>query len=100
MYYYAITEQNGKKTQGIYTPEELHAATFSPESEPYIIPLTAGSKEQARERASEILAADQETANSGGNALTYSEWADLGAFFERIARRFGLVREFRENGVI
>ena len=31
---------------------------------------------------------------------SYSELADLYAHFERVGRRFGLLREFRENGII
>ena len=32
--------------------------------------------------------------------LSYGEWADVGAVFEKWARRYGLVEEFRENGII
>lgn len=33
-------------------------------------------------------------------AWTYGELAEIQAHFEKLARRFGLVREFRENGII
>ena len=32
--------------------------------------------------------------------LSYGEIAEKQTFFEKLARRFGLVREFRENGII
>lgn len=31
---------------------------------------------------------------------SWEEVADVQYYFERLARRFGLVREFRENGII
>lgn len=31
---------------------------------------------------------------------SYGELADWQDYFERLAKRFGLVREFRENGII
>lgn len=33
-------------------------------------------------------------------AASYSELAEIGAYFEKLARRFGLLREFRENCII
>lgn len=30
----------------------------------------------------------------------YSELAEFTAYFERVGHRFGLLREFRENGII
>ena len=31
---------------------------------------------------------------------SYGELAYYGEYFERLAKRYGLVREFRENGII
>lgn len=38
----------------------------------------------------------------GASAAAYSwgELAEIQEYFEKIARRFGLVREFRENAII
>lgn len=51
-------------------------------------------KEQARQKAIEwqIEASDK--------ALSYSELAYWTNLFYKLATRFGLVREFRENGII
>ena len=38
--------------------------------------------------------------NARYNSYSYSEMADFQEMFSRLARRFGLVREFRENGII
>ena len=31
---------------------------------------------------------------------SYGELAEFSGYFERLARRYGLVKEFRENGII
>lgn len=31
---------------------------------------------------------------------SWSELADFSAYFEKLGRRYGLLREFRENGII
>lgn len=51
-------------------------------------------KERARDLAKRWQAEFGETAHS------YAELAEDAARFERLARRYGLTREFRENGII
>ena len=34
------------------------------------------------------------------NALAWWDIAHMGDYFEELGRRFGLIREFRENGII
>lgn len=101
IYYAAITTGDGERTQGIYSPEEYFRATFGPDSAThYITDLKPHSKQEAREMAINILDADRETVNSGGECLSWLEWSIIGAALEKAARRFGLLREFRENGII
>lgn len=51
-------------------------------------------KEAARDRAIEWQAANAE------RAASYGELAEAAAYFEKLARRCGLVKEFKENGII
>lgn len=51
-------------------------------------------KEQARQKA---IAWQNDF---GNKAHTGWDLVDAYAYFERLAQRFGLVREFRENGII
>lgn len=51
-------------------------------------------KEKARQEAIEWQLSFSE------RNYSYSELAEAGDYFERLARRYGLVREFRENGII
>ena len=39
-------------------------------------------------------------ADFSAHSYSYSKMADFQEMFSRLARRFGLVREFRENGII
>lgn len=52
------------------------------------------AKERARDKAVEW----QHKANNQN--YSYGELAYWGEYFERLGKRYGLVREFRENGII
>lgn len=58
------------------------------------------SKEAARTLAQDLLAADAETINNNGYCLSWGEWWHIQSILTQIARRFGLVCEFRENAII
>lgn len=99
---YAVikTPQNGL-WQGVTDWSDYYTRTFSPDAETlYLHPLNAGTKDAARQLAADILEHDRETVDAGGPCLSYLEWAEIGAELERLARRFGLLREFRENGIV
>lgn len=50
-------------------------------------------KEQARQKAIDwqMWACDE--------CLSYGELAEFGAYFTKLAKRYGLLKEFRENGI-
>lgn len=99
--YAVIRDPGGYLWQGLLTVREYIDATYAPDVETvYMHILNAGTKEAARQLAADILDRDRETVDAGGPCLSYGEWAEISATFERLARRFGLLREFRENGII
>ena len=51
-------------------------------------------KAEAREKAQRIQVYNAETHQS------WQQVADTGADFEKLAKRYGLVKEFKENGII
>lgn len=53
------------------------------------------SKEQARQ-----IAIDWQSANDGTFPTSWQALAEWSGFFEWLGRRYGLLREFRENGII
>lgn len=100
-YYISMKDAAGKMTQGVYSVEEKNKVTFDPAVEVlYITDFSAKSKDAARDVAMNIYSADAETVNSNGTQLSYFECCIIGNALERLARRFGLLREFRENGIL
>ena len=51
-------------------------------------------KEEAREEAIEYQF------NFGEQSHTWSELAEATGYFEKMGKRYGLLKEFRENGII
>lgn len=51
-------------------------------------------KEEARDRAIEWQR------EAGKRCLSYGELAEAGAYFLKLAKRYGLIKEFKENGII
>lgn len=94
------TDAAGVIRQGVYTMAELISATWNPlTTVNYLTDFTAKSKEAARDLAIEFFSRQVEASNSG-ELLSYSEYADIGDALYKLARRWGLVREFKESGVI
>lgn len=97
---YAVIKEPDEE-RGLYcfdTWDQFHAATFSPElditSVWYDKPLTR-NKDKARDTLSRIS-----DALYCGTSWSYGELATIYQSAEKIARRAGLVREARENGII
>lgn len=78
---------------------EYHAATFSPDCTVEAVhPLTITGKTYNERRENlRNLAIDIQSAEQGG--ISYYELAILQNFFERNARKYGLLTEFRENAI-
>ena len=51
-------------------------------------------KEAAREQAIEFQL------SHGDHSYSWGELATLGSYFEKMGKRYGLLKEFRENGII
>ena len=52
------------------------------------------AKEKARNKAVEWQM------DFGNHSYSYEELACYGNYFKRLAKRYGLIREFKENGII
>lgn len=52
-------------------------------------------KQKARDLAAEWI-----TVDFPARAWSWGELAEICAYFEKLARRYGLTEEFRENGII
>ena len=106
MFYAAFTTPNGERVAAVYEDYNrpiFYGDTFSPETIIHGVVdfhthgrTYAERKESARNTAIEFQNIDAEV--SGG--LSWGELADVGAWFETMAKRYGLIEEFRENGII
>lgn len=76
------------------------ASTFNPTAEIYNIILFEiyGKTYQEKKARLQELAKRYQSGNFEG--LAWSEISMIQYFFEKNAKRFGLVQEFRENGII
>ena len=81
--------------------DALHADTFSPDSDVlFVLPFEIHGKTYAQRKESlRDLAIDFQYNNDGDTdvQLSMGELGDFCDFFERMGRRYGLLREFREN---
>lgn len=97
---YAVFEMPNEEESGLYqfeTWDAYHAATFSPEIMPVAV-WTPGRYTRNKERARAELIALQDAQSAPG--LSWYEIAEITARAENVARRAGLLREARENGII
>lgn len=94
-------DADGKECFNLYIDyERFYRDTFSPVCEVLdICDLSVkGRNDTERKENCIALAKRVQSMDSGG--LSYMEYSLLGEFFTRNAKRYGLVREFKENGII
>ena len=57
------------------------------------------NKYQKQKAQAEQKAKDNQH-NFNENIYTWQDLAEYSAYFEKLAKRYGLIKEFRENGII
>lgn len=104
MKYYCIYQDAKKDVKSaIYSKvESYYKETFSPECRTLdIIPFSISGKTYADRKADAMdKVFRMQQGASAAQDLSYSDLVQIFDFNEKIARRFGLVSEFRENGLI
>lgn len=104
MLFYGVYELDHEVHAGFYDSWlEWHSDTFSPDTEVLkTIPMSlsykgyAARKNEVREKALDF----QSLFSLYGVDMSYGELSIWQAFFDKWARRYGLLREFRENGIL
>lgn len=83
-----------------YTWRDWHADTFAPTTEilTTILFKISGKTYKEKQESLRQLAIDFQLSNA--NFLSYGELAEIHFFFKHNARRYGLLKEFKENGII
>lgn len=96
----ANIDNNARVYAGVNRWADFYRDTFNPSINYDVLVLGSISGKTYAER--KACARDKAVAFSlfdcGG--LSWGEYAEIGAYFENLAHRFGLVQEFKENGVI
>ena len=84
-----------------YSWTEWHKDTFSPATEiKGILELKINGKTYAEKKADLEDTAKEWQLQFSDYAWSYGELAEIYAFFEKNAKKYGLVKEFRGNGII
>lgn len=86
----------------LYMPDEyqkFHEDTFSPMTlfEGVLFEIKDGSYNDKKEQVRDIAQRFQSILEPG---LSWEEIAIIQTWFERNGKRYGLIKEFRENGII
>ena len=82
-----------------YTWDEFHKATFSPSVDYELVVLGRLRGKTYAEKKAELIdkAIEFQRIDEGG--LYMSEYAEIQEYFECYGKRYGLLREFKENGI-
>lgn len=98
--FYAKLRQDGQTVGNLYHDfQDYISDTFSPTVETMvIIPFTVhGSNYAERRENVRETAIDFQAADCGG--LFMSDYARIGEWFTTQGKRYGLIKEFQENGI-
>ena len=98
--FYAKLKQGNEETGVLYEDfQDYISDTFSPEVETMvIIPFTVHGNNYAERRENVRGAAiDFQAADCGG--LYMSDMAQIYGWFEKMGKRYGLLKQFRENAI-
>lgn len=100
MYIFVAIRENSVDSSFLFdTWDAVHAATFSPDIDYTIVPLKTRGRSY-RERKDDLRKRAQDMQNADFGGLACNEIAALTDYFERAGKRYGLLKEFRENAII
>lgn len=101
---YAILDNDGLYSETFATWDEYHRATFSPDIYPMFVCDTertrVGGKTREEKKAfARGLAIGWQRMLVDFYDCTYMDFVIAGNYFYKLGKRYGLLREFRENGI-
>jgi len=102
MLYLAYRDENGENHAGIHEDSELFGLLFNPYREQLLTfsldrihgKTYAEKKAYIQDKAVDFCHTDSDISGGG---LSMGEYIEVQSFFEKYGKRFGLLREFREN---
>ena len=97
---YTVLKQNNDETAYLfYSWPEYHEATFSPDIEATCTIELGRVKGNYQDKKAAIQDKAIEYSNNNAPGLSYGEIADIQGYFETYGKRYGLLRDFRENAI-
>lgn len=99
---YSVIEVNGEEIAALFTSwDEFHRETFSPERRPVaVLTINHSHGNSYHERKANAHNLAVQYSNHIAPGLSMLELSIISSCFETLARRYGLVKEFRENAII
>lgn len=93
------TETNEEKMYTFYSWQELHSATFSPFIDRLFITDFKVKGKTYAERKEFVRQLAIDYSNNQACGLSWNEVAMVSDMFYKLGKRYGLLKEFKENGI-
>lgn len=93
------TETNEEKMYTFTSWSEYHTATFSPLTDVLFITDFKVKGKTYADRKEFVRNMAIEYSNNGAFGLSWGEVAYVGDMFYKLGKRYGLLKEFKENGI-
>ena len=92
---------NGQESGAVYDWSTFFDKTFSPDSEWVVLSTLKSKWTYARKKheVRELAITTQAFIGEHNVPLSWSDVVEIDAWFEKYGKRYGLLREFRENGI-
>lgn len=101
IFYAEWRDENEQLRGGLYFSwDEYHRDTFSPLAHDHRLIVFETHGRTYKERKEDVRNTAIEWSNMLQIGLHWSDVATIGAWFEKMGRRYGLIEEFRENVVV
>ena len=100
MFFASFKDAHGEEHANLYFDwEKYFTDTFSPECELIQLIKIAVHVKNYRERKNSLKEIAVEFSHNAVCGLSYGELSHIQNFFETMGKRYGLLREFRENAI-
>lgn len=100
MLYAAFTQGGQEYSELFFSWELFHGRTFNPETELHCLIDFTVSGQSYGARKESVRRTAQAFQREERPGLSYGDLVNIGIWFERAAKKYGLLREFRENGIL
>lgn len=101
IFYAEWRDENEQLKGGLYFSwDEYHRDTFSPLTHDHRLIVFETHGKTYRDRKESVRNTAIDWSNMEHADMYWGELALIGAWFEKMGRRYGLIEEFRENGVV